>query len=331
MKNNVAGNTATILNYQRLSTEDGPGIRTTVFMKGCPLHCGWCHNPESIRQKQEIQWMAVRCIGCNTCIQICPEKALKRNDDELEIDRQNCNLCGQCWQVCPTNAVEVLGINTSIEVLIKELMKDEAFYIKSGGGVTFSGGEPTLQSSFVQEALQQLSIKNIDTAIDTCGFYAPETINNLLPFTDLVLFDLKLINSNQHLEYTGQKNEIILQNLRQLIAIKKSLPASFDLWIRTPLIPGITATQENLTGIANFLIEIGAEYITRWELCAFNNLCQDKYMRLNLDWRFKGTRLMRASELEDCKQWVLESGFPPEQVFITGAARVELMSEGEGL
>ncbi|MHB8134613.1 MAG: glycyl-radical enzyme activating protein [Anaerolineaceae bacterium] len=331
MNNIEIGKTANILNYQRLSTEDGPGIRTTVFMKGCPLHCAWCHNPESILQKQEIQWMAVRCIGCNTCIQICPENALQRNESGLLIDRQSCNLCGQCWQGCPTNALEVLGINTSLDLLIKELMKDEAFYLKSGGGVTFSGGEPTLQSSFVQEALQQLCNKNINTAIDTCGFYNQETIKKIIPFTDLVLFDLKLIDSDQHLEYTGQRNEIILQNLRQLIAIKKSKPAAFDLWIRTPLIPGITTTQDNLKGIANFLTEIGVEYITRWELCAFNNLCQDKYERLNLNWQFSGTLLMRRTELEACKQWVLEAGFPPEQVFITGASRVELKPEGEVL
>lgn len=275
--------------------------------------------------------MANLCIGCNTCIQVCLERALKRNEDGLLIDRQYCNLCGRCWQECPTNALEVLGMNTSIELLIKELKKDETYYQKSGGGVTFSGGEPTLQASFVLEALKQLRDLNIDTAIDTCGFYNQETIDKLLPFTDLVLFDLKLIDSHQHLEFTGQRNEVIFQNLRHLIAIKASQHASFDLWIRTPLIPDVTTTKENLTGIANFLTELGTEYFNRWELCAFNNLCQDKYLRLNRDWRFKGTQLMRRTDLEDCKQWVLETGFPPDRIFITGAARVDLMPEGEVL
>lgn len=318
-----ANKLATILNYQRLSTEDGPGIRTTVFFKGCPLHCSWCHNPESIHSQKEMQWMATRCIGCNTCIQICPENALKRNPEGLSIDRSKCNICGSCWQACPSNALEILGNFVSVDEMVKEILKDETYYQKSNGGVTFSGGEPTLQSAFLLEALKQLRSLGIQTALDTCGFFTIATLEKLLPFCNLILYDLKLIDSNLHQQTTGQSNELILQNLQHLVSLKSNPAFDFNLWIRTPLIPGITATQKNLSGIASFLLGLGSERISRWELCAFNNLCQDKYKRLDLEWKFNQTPLMSNAELKSCREWSLETGFPPEKVFVTGSAKVE--------
>ena len=323
MENMNTGTKATILNVQRLSTEDGPGIRTTVFFKGCPLHCSWCHNPESIHLKSQIHWMAIRCIGCNSCIQICPENALIRNEEGLIIDRHKCTICGLCWQECPANAIEVLGKQISVEELINEVIKDETYYRKSDGGVTYSGGEPTLQSRFVIESLKQLKQMNIQTALDTCGFFAYETLEKILPFTDLVLYDLKLIDSALHTKYTGQSNEIILKNLDNLISDKAVNPDDFEIWIRTPLIPDITATKENLTGIAAYLLNAGIDHVGRWELCAFNNLCQDKYKRLDMEWEFIHTPLMTRIELDECREWCVQTGFPSDKVIVTGAAKVE--------
>lgn len=315
--------TATILNFQRLSTEDGPGIRTTVFFKGCPLQCSWCHNPESIHLKTEIHWMAVRCIGCNSCIQVCPNHALLRNEDRLVIDRQKCDSCGYCWQECPANAMEVLGQEITVEELVSAVLKDKTYYQKSDGGVTFSGGEPTLQSKFVVESLRQLKKLDISTALDTCGFFAFETLEKILPYTDLVLYDLKLLDSELHKQYTGQSNEIILRNLDSLLTKKANNTMDFEIWIRTPLIPGITATKENLTDISSYLIKAGIEHLTKWELCAFNNLCVDKYERLDLDWEFIHSPLLTRSELDECRNWCLQAGFPSEKIFVTGATRVE--------
>ncbi|MBI9046788.1 MAG: glycyl-radical enzyme activating protein [Anaerolineaceae bacterium] len=158
-----------VLEIQRLSTEDGPGIRTTVFMKGCPMHCIWCHNPESIETSPQIQWIESRCIGCQSCLSVCQQTALQSNAEGILIDRQKCLKCGSCAIACPTNALELLGTTWSVSCLAKEMMKDSAFYQSSGGGITISGGESTLQYAFVSELLREVKEHSFHTAIDTCG------------------------------------------------------------------------------------------------------------------------------------------------------------------
>ena len=322
--------TATILNYQRLSTEDGPGIRTTVFFKGCPLNCQWCHNPESISSKLQIQWFSSRCIGCNSCMDICEQEALQRVDQNLIIDRNICNLCGFCAEACPANALELIGKKVTVDQVLEEVLKDSTYYQKSQGGVTLSGGEPILQSKFVIKTMQILREKNIHLALDTCGLFNYQILESIYPLVDLILYDIKMIDPQLHQQFTGQSNYLILENLSNVICHLEQFPGQFDLWIRTPLIPGSTATKENLQAIANFLISIGINQISRWELCAFNNLCKDKYDRLEIEWLYKNQSLMTREELEQCHQWVIETGFSPEKVRVSGATRVEKKHEEEG-
>ncbi len=312
--------TGRILHLQRLSTEDGPGIRTTVFFKGCPLRCAWCHNPESISPQPQTQWFAVRCLGCNTCLEACPNGCLSRGQDGLLIDRARCEGCGKCADACPAGAIELLGKTIRVNELLAELLKDRAYYETSGGGVTLSGGEPTLQPDFAEALLRGLKEAGVSTALDTCGLCSRQTLDRLLPHTDLVLFDIKLLDPAAHRRFTGVSNEGILQNLAYLLDyIRRNRRP--DLWIRTPLIPGATADDANLRAIGGYLAEHLDGLLSRWELCAFNNLCRDQYTRLGLTWDYAQTPLMTRAELEHCEQVARASGLRPDLVLATGATR----------
>jgi len=313
--------TGRILHLQRLSTEDGPGIRSTVFFKGCPLHCAWCHNPESISSSLQTQWFSVRCIGCRTCVATCPNGCLSMTDDGLVIDRERCEACGKCSDACPSGAREMLGRIVTVDEVLTELLKDRAYYEASGGGVTLSGGEPTLQPDFAEALLSGLKAQGIATALDTCGLCNAHTLDRLLPYTDLVLFDLKLQNPSLHREFTGASNELILANLDHLRDFIRRQDQPIELWIRTPLIPGATTSEENLSAIGRSLTDTMDGTIARWELCAFNNLCRDQYTRLGLEWDYAATSLMTLEELNRCEQVAKTSGIRPELVLATGATR----------
>jgi pyruvate formate lyase activating enzyme len=307
-----------ILHLQRLSTEDGPGIRTTVFFKGCPLRCVWCHNPESFSPEPQLQWLENRCIGCHTCLKTCPNGCLSDTGHGIVIDRQHCQVCGTCAEACPSNALELLGRRTGVMNLLAELEKDRAFYLASAGGVTLSGGEPTYQPSFAEALLHGLQEASIPVALDTCGLCSPQVLERLLPLVDLVLYDLKVFDPVLHRQYTGRDNYLILKNLRQVLASEKKV------WVRTPLIPGCTFTRQNIDEIGAFLSAVSNGNLERWELCAFNNLCRDKYRRLGMDWSFSSTPLLAQEQIEDAGAWAKSSGFDPGRIFVTGASRVEI-------
>ena len=315
--------TGRILHLQRLSTEDGPGIRTTVFFKGCPLHCAWCHNPESISMQLQTQWFAVRCIGCKTCVEVCPNGCLSMTGAGVEMDRQHCDACGKCVEACPSGAREMVGQAMSVEALLAELGKDRAFYEKSGGGVTLSGGEPTFQPDFAEALLRGLKEEGISTALDTCGLTSPRILDRLLPHTDLVLFDLKLLDPDLHRKFTGVTNQQILESLAHVCATIHQGAGHIALWVRTPLIPGATDTDENLTAIGKYIADQLDGTVARWELCAFNNLCRDQYSRLGEEWAYADTPLMSPDELRHCEQVAKASGIRPEVVRATGATRLE--------
>jgi pyruvate formate lyase activating enzyme len=315
--------TGRILHLQRLSTEDGPGIRTTVFFKGCPLHCAWCHNPESISMQLQTQWFAVRCIGCELCLDACPNKCLAMTEAGLVIDRQRCEACGKCVETCPSGAREMLGRNLSVEELLAELLKDRAYYEKSGGGVTLSGGEPTYQADFTEALLRSLKEQGISTALDTCGLTSPRTFDKLLPYTDLILFDLKLLDPGLHRKFTKVTNQQILENLVLIRKFIQQNPQRIELWIRTPLIPGTTDTEENLSAIGHYLAEQMEGTVARWELCAFNNLCRDQYIRLGLEWEYAAIPLMSPTDVLRCEQIAKAAFIQPEFVLATGATRPE--------
>ena len=309
-----------ILHLQRLSTEDGPGIRTTVFFKGCPLACAWCHNPEAISPRPQIQWFAERCLGCRTCVETCPNGCLQMTDAGLIIDRVRCEGCAACGLACPAGALEALGRLVTAEELVAELIKDRAYFAALDGGVTLSGGEPTMQPEFTEAVLRRLHAAGIHTALDTCGLCAPATLDRLLPHTDLVLFDMKLLDSNAHQRWTGAPNRQVLDNLQRVAEYRNGSNHPVELWIRTPLIPGATDGNENLRAIGQYLAANLRGRVARWELCAFNNLCRDQYRRLGQEWAFADTPLMSAEELQACETVARASGLDA-QIAATGAVR----------
>jgi pyruvate formate lyase activating enzyme len=312
----------TILEIIRMSTEDGPGLRTTVFFKGCSLGCSWCHNPESISFKPQIQWLGTSCIGCGICVNTCPEKALEKSEKGIIINRPLCNGCGLCTEQCPSTAMELLGKKWDVHDLACELVKDRAYFENSGGGVTLSGGEAALQNGFCLALLKELKGKGIQTALDTCGQVSQEFLASLLPYVDILLYDLKEIETEKHKKFTGAGNEKILANAIFAANYKKTHPSLKALWIRTPVIPGATDTEENIRGIGDFISANLQGAIDRWELCAFNNLCRDKYARLGIDWPFAQTELMGKSLMEELSL-IAKSRVAPSLVCWSGLTRLE--------
>ena len=318
--------TGQVFDIVRGSLHDGPGLRTTVFLKGCPLRCSWCQNPEGLCREREIGWDPLHCIRCLDCVKVCPVGALVESEQGVTRDRSVCALCGACVTACPTRAMDYTDREWSLDALLAEALKDREYYRTSGGGVTVSGGEPLCQAEFVRVLFQQLQAQNVHTALDTCGLSTPTVFAAVLAHADHVLFDLKLRDPVLHERYTGQSNRLILENLitvaetiRTTRAGKKVPPERMmKLWIRTPLIPGATATTENLAGIGAFIREHLADVIERWELCAFNNACLAKYRKLGLDWAFDATPLMGRDTVEDVKKAALATGFLRDKLVVSG-------------
>lgn len=313
---------ALVLNIQRMSTEDGPGIRTTVFFKGCSLSCAWCHNPESIACYKEIQWVETRCIGCKSCIKLCPNSALNEEKEGIRIDRDRCKRCLKCANECPALAIEVKGEEWELNSLVKEVVKDKSYFEKSCGGVTVSGGEPLVQYEFVSKFFKELKGKGIHTALDTSGMCSIKALEDVLPYTDLVLFDIKLMDPVLHRKYTGKINEDILKNLLKVAEMIKNNKMPRELWIRTPIIPEITDCYENIKKIGEFIAGNIGDVISRWDLCAFNNLCRDKYIRLNVEWAFKDSDLLSKDEMENIAEYARKTGVDPDIVHWSGVTRV---------
>ena len=312
---------AMVLEVQRMSTEDGPGIRTTVFFKGCSLRCAWCHNPESIAPGPQVHWVEVRCIGCHTCVATCSRKALSAGPTGIVIDRECCNGCGDCAEACPAGAMELLGRPWTVAELVDEVLKDRAYYATSGGGVTASGGEAALQAEAVAALFARCRAEGVPTALDTCGRVPRKALEILMPHTDLVLFDLKLMDPDRHRLHTGSDNRRILENLRWIGKRRGRPGGPGRLWIRTPIIPGATDDDESIRAVGRFIAVHLTGAVDRWELCAFNNLCRDKYRRLGLAWAFAEAELMGEKEMAALLRAARDSGVPPGIIHCSGAVR----------
>jgi pyruvate formate lyase activating enzyme len=282
-----------ILEIKGNSLDDGPGIRSVVFYKGCPLSCVWCHNPESKKSAAEISFDAKVCIDCGACREICPEKALSR-DNRFYIDRDKCSLCFLCSDACPSGALERVGKTMSIDDILKKILPDKPFFDTSGGGVTLSGGEPALYMEFTSQLLQTLKQHNISTLLETCGYFNLDKFMDMLyPYIDAIYFDIKIINSIAHEKYCGQANENILENFKQIYNIVKQDGKIF--LPRVPLIPDITDTEANIRGIAAFLKNLD---IPKAALLAYNPLWHEKSDKIGVEDPYKNSKSM-ASFLEN--------------------------------
>ncbi|MFX1483189.1 MAG: glycyl-radical enzyme activating protein [Promethearchaeota archaeon] len=293
--------TGIITNIERCSTEDGPGIRTTVFLKGCPMSCSWCHNIEAIDPKPMLVWYAVKCIKDEACVRACPEDALELTPDALSIDREKCVVCGTCEEECPTGAVKVMGRIWSSDDLVQELMRDKVFFETSGGGVTLSGGEATYQADFAIELAKGLQDNGIHVALDTCGYCSEKIIRDFLRHVDLVLYDLKIMDAAKHEEFTGVSLDTVLKNAR--IVGKSKLP----VWIRTPIIPDHTDGDDNIRAIGQFIVK-NMPAVERYDLLAFNRMCIDKYSLFNMEYPLKDYGLISEETMQHLAEIAREEG-----------------------
>jgi pyruvate formate lyase activating enzyme len=263
-----------ITHIQRYSIHDGPGIRTVVFFKGCPLTCLWCCNPETQSFKPELEFIKSLCQQCGQCVEICPEIAINTDffSPELEkIDRQKCTICGKCVRVCPSAALKIIGEKMEAEAILTVIKKDSAFYRRSGGGVTLSGGEPLSQPEFALHLLKRCHDLNIHTTVETCGLTAQRTFEQILPYTDLFLFDIKQLDSKVHQRLTGASNDLILSNLRWLHE------KSANVILRIPLVPKINMESEYLRSLVGLVNELEIEEVN---LMPFHQMGKDKYIHL---------------------------------------------------
>lgn len=256
--------TGCIFDIMKYSVHDGPGIRTTVFLKGCPLNCWWCHNPEGQALKPEIMLWPNRCIGCGECQKACQFQAMAHPE--------NCTQCGKCAEVCPAEARVLVGRTMSIEETLHEIEKDMVFYRQSGGGVTFSGGEPLMQPDFLEAMLKVCRQREIHTALETTGYARPETLLRLSSLVDLFLYDLKLMDDAAHRKYTGVSNRMIIENLKMLAENQARIIA------RVPIIPGINDDQKNINDIGELLTSLKLNEV---HLLPYHRAGTDKYRRLN--------------------------------------------------
>ncbi|MFW9847716.1 MAG: glycyl-radical enzyme activating protein [Candidatus Thorarchaeota archaeon] len=285
-----------VFKIERMTTDDGPGLRTTIYFNKCLLNCAWCHNPESIPQSPQLQWIDHKCIKCLNCLEACQEHALKFEKDDLKILREKCTSCRDCVDACPSTALTMFGRWWDLEELFHEVEKEKVFFKRTNGGITVSGGEPTLQPDFLLQFLKQCKNDGISTALDTCGYSSKKIYQDLLPFVDIVLLDLKVMDSEQHQEYTGVRNNTILENAKWIAHYVKENDKT--MWIRTPLIPKYTATDENVMRIGEFIVNELYNIPDIWDLLAFNKLCAIKYSRLGIAWPLENEPLMTRDEME---------------------------------
>jgi pyruvate formate lyase activating enzyme len=290
----------TVFAIKRYAIHDGPDIRTTIFLKGCPLSCRWCHNPEGMSPLISMLWSDRRCIGCGDCIEKCPSGSLSRSGDDLLRDPGRCLCCGRCAEICPALAHEATGWEASVADIMAEIGRDLPFYDQSGGGVTFSGGEPLLQAEFLIELLQACGRMGIHRAVDTCAYVAQATLLEVARHTDLFLVDIKHMDSDKHRYYTGVGNDRILSNIQALAELGKALH------IRLPLIEGVNGDDDNLRRSGAFIAAL--KNVETVDILPYHGAAAVKYARLGLAYPGEAYVPMTQQKLTHCVDLLTSMG-----------------------
>lgn len=301
-------NAPTIIHIQKFSIHDGDGIRTTVFLKGCPLSCAWCHNPESQNYQPELMFDAERCTGCGSCIAVCPHQAIALTDSGLaETDREKCTACGLCVLSCIYNARSVVGMRVPVGELVRRLLRDRMFYEVSGGGVTLSGGEVMAQDmAYMEELVRALHHEEVSVNIDTCGDAPYENFQKLLPYIDTFLYDLKAATPQIHRQYTGRDNARIIENLKRLSADGAKIN------LRIPVIPGVNSSEEEMQKMIQLIHDHGIRLV-QVNLLPYHKVGMDKNLRLG---RTECQEFQPPDNglMQHRKQMWLNAGFHPAMI-----------------
>jgi pyruvate formate lyase activating enzyme len=291
-------NEGIVFNIQRYSIDDGPGVRTTVFMKGCPLTCLWCSNPESQCMKPEVTYRYTSCKHCLTCVKVCPEGIVTMAEDGIHIDRSKCTLCGECVKNCLPQALQISGKKMTVDEVFKVVKKDADYYEASGGGVTASGGEILAQADFVAALFKKCKEAGYHTNADTTGFGDPKALEKILAYSDLVFYDLKHMDPAKHQEYTGQSNDLILKNLK--FVVDKGVPVV----IRVPLIPGYNNTDENLHALGKTVAGITKDSVVN--ILPYHKYGANKYRMIDMTYQLDNVPELTPEELSHAKE-IIES------------------------
>ena len=287
-----------ILNTKRFEIHDGPGMRTTLFLKGCPLRCKWCHNPESYKMAAELAFYEHKCINCGICTSVCPQGAHTVKDGVHTFDRDKCIACGKCVTVCPKEALLLFGKEVSPSEILPALLEDKVFFDESHGGVTISGGEPLMQHEFAAELLKLLKENGVSTALDTCLYASRESLDEVMPYVDIFLIDIKAIDSDVHKACTGVSNEIILDNLRYIDSLGKAYE------IRIPYVPG--KNDGEIEKIAEFICTL--KNADRVKLLAYHDLSRTKYSALGMDYTMGEQKVPSKDEYEKAFEILKNAG-----------------------
>ena len=288
-----------ITNIQRFSLNDGPGIRTTVFFKGCNLSCKWCHNPETLSLTPQLLVYPDKCMGCGACMQVCPKGALQVVEGKITLDRKLCDNCGKCTGVCFSGTLEMAGTEMSVSDMMWEIEQDIPYYNRSGGGVTLSGGEVLLQPELARELLKACKEKGIHTAIETNLCYDFGVLEYLAPYLDLIMADINVYDNDLHKEMTGQGNDLIFDNVRRLDEL------DIPYILRTPVIPGVNDNEKEISALSRLAGE--GKNLLYYELLNFNPLGGSKYDGLDMENHFYEARPLPEARLEDLKNIALQN------------------------
>lgn len=288
-----------IFNIQKFSIHDGPGIRTTVFFKGCPLKCKWCSNPESQLEDVQILYDQTKCVHCQTCVHTCPEQAIEHKNNKIIIDHKKCIGCLQCVQNCPHDALSHEGEYKSVEDIVKVCLQDKDFYEESQGGITISGGEGMSQPQFLKVLISRLKEHDLHLAIETTGYIKPQIFQELAPMFDLLLFDIKHYDTKKHYEGTHVYNELIIENF------KWAINHNIDVLPRIPVIPNFNDSLEDANGISQLLIDAGAKKV---QLLPFHQFGEKKYELLNREYTLKNKKALHPEYLKAYQQIFLDKG-----------------------